>query len=204
MAFVPVPNTMKVAMCYKLSGQEMCNVFYVEGSGPPTQAQMEEVAQMYIDAWEDHLKPIQSSVTSLQRVEVRDLSVQNGAGIEYTTGLPQNGASGAGSLPNNCAVAVKKSSGLTGRSFRGRNYFGGMTTAWLDDTNSPNATVRSAIVNFFQQLALQLVADGLQEVVVSTIANGSQRATGVTTPITAYSVNDVLDSQRRRLPERGI
>jgi hypothetical protein len=150
------------------------------------------------------MQPLTNAATSLQAIEVTDVSQENGVGIIYTSGLPLVGEGTGDTMPNNSTVASKLVSGLTGRSQRGRSYFVGMdrenTTA---NRQGITAAFQDALTEAWEALIDAIGTEGFELVVKSLFHNGVPRTTGVVTPITNAVVNTTLDSQRRRLPERG-
>lgn len=191
-------------MRFTKAGQQICNVFHVRTDTPGDLGTLETIGGVFAAWWIDHLAPISTNAISLQAVEVTDVSVASGAGIEYTDGLPVAGSDNTGTMPNNVAVAVKLASGLTGRSFRGRSYYPGLSyTSLNSDKQTITTTMQTALKTIFEGLLADLVAEGMNLVVQSLFTGGAPRAAGVITDIGSVSVNPTLDSQRRRLPERG-
>jgi hypothetical protein len=128
----------------------------------------------------------------------------SGLATAVTTGLPIVGSSGLGGMsPNNVTVAVKKATGRAGRSYRGRTYVVGLPLGAYSD-NRLTTTYATALLDAFDALtAVGGPLDIFQLVVLSEVSGGVPRAEGVTTPVTGFAIDPVLDSQRRRLPGRG-
>lgn len=204
MPHIPIPNGIRVCLNYTNAGELACNVFHVEGPSDPTLADLTTIAEEFVAWWNANMKPLTSAATSLQSVEVTDVTADGQEGIEYTTGLPLAGTASGANLPNNVTVATKLTSGLTGRSRRGRSYFVGLTDNALNTgSQTLTTTFQAALTGAFQELIEQLVVAGFQLAVASLWSNGVPRTTGLLTPIINAEVNPTVDSQRRRLPERG-
>lgn len=203
MPFIPTPGGVKVVMRYSLAGQLMTNIFHVRIEDPPAVPLFEDIAAVFKAAHSANLEAQMAETCILQAIEVVDISTEAGIGIEYTTDLPAPGTNDPVGLPNNVAVAVKLVSGLVGRSQRGRFYYGGVTNSNLDAQNSPSATLRIALNGFVTSLIENLNDLHATLVVLSLVSDGASRTEGQMTEIIGSSVNDTLDSQRRRLPERG-
>jgi hypothetical protein len=113
-------------------------------------------------------------------------------------------------LPNNVTLTVSFRTANRGRSFRGRNYVVG-----LGETQVAGNTVAPSVITAFDGIYSQLLASPVAAiatwVVVSRFSGVDPvtkepipRVTGIATPITSVTVVDnVVDSQRRRLPKRG-
>jgi len=204
MAFIPVANTAQVRMQFLYDGQHCENVYHVENTGAWDVGGLQALGDGFIDWWDTELKAFAPDTVSLRQVVLRDLTTESGLAVERTTGLPLVGTNGSPALPNNVTVAVKWSTGLAGRSFRGRTYHIGMPE---------NSTVGNT-VSASPLLDLQAAYDALigvppavdaaySLVVVSLFHDNAPRVAGVTTPILDSSIEPTIDSQRRRLPGRG-
>ena len=210
MPFIPVPNGVRVCLRFAKAGQQVCNVFYVDAHGAITLTTLNQVGSIFKTWWNTYMQPITGSDTSLQAIEVVDASESGGIGIEYTTGLPLTGASSGSALPNNVTVASKLTTGRTGRSYRGRSYFNGLTDTNLQaDQQHITTTMQGVLDAAFDQLISALISQTLNLAVASLYSGVDvnhkpiPRSSGVLTDIIGASTNLTLDSQRRRLPERG-
>lgn len=204
MAHIPVPNTMRVCLRYTQIGQQVCNVFHVRAPNDPTLADLTEVAETMVAWWNAEMKPLTHAGVTLDAVEVTDISSDDQEGIVFTTGLPLAGTHSGSSLPNNATLATKLTTGLAGRSRRGRSYFVGLpTTALETGSQTVSTTYATSLQGAFQELISALITAGFELVIASLYTNGAPRTTGIATPVENASVNRTVDSQRRRLPERG-
>lgn len=204
MAFIPVPDGIKVCMRFTKAGQQVCNVFYVTTTSTVDDTFLDGLGAALKTWWTSNVGPGVSSDVALQAIELTDASVSGGLGIEYTTGLPVSGSSSGTALPNNVTLAIKLASGLTGRSNRGRQYLIGLPANSLDtDQNHVSSAAQSAIKGWYDSLISDIVAYGAQLVIASFFTGGAPRTTAVTHEVGSVSVNPTIDSQRRRLPERG-
>lgn len=204
MAFIPVPDTVEVRMQYSYDGQQVENVFHVHQDGEWTVSQMQAIATVFVDLFDDELDTFAAATLTLNRVLVRDLTTSSGLAIEWTTGLPLSGLSPSPQLPNNVTAAVKWTTGLAGRSFRGRTYHLGLCENSVT-ANELVSTLPADLESAYATLITNIPAavTGAALVVVSKYHLGAPRTTGITTDIIAVSVDPVVDSQRRRLPGRG-
>jgi hypothetical protein len=104
-------------------------------------------------------------------------------------------------MPDNVTLSIKKSSGLTGRTARGRLYWIG--THALDIASNENSYVAASVT------AIEAAVDAIRVAIAATVwtpsivsrfASGVKRPTGVAfTWIASNAVNQNVDSQRRRL-----
>jgi len=203
MAFIPAVNTLKAEMIYNHIGQICENVLYAQMAGTPSITDLTDYAGTLVNWFDTQLQPLVSNGTALVMVKVRDMTTESGAAIEFTVDLPISGTGGS-ALPGNVTVATKWSTGLAGRSFRGRSYLVGLPVG----NNTTNANVldsgyASDLDDAMENLITDITVDDRTFVVASFFHLGAPRVTAVLTEIIAASVDTNLDSQRRRLAGRG-
>lgn len=204
MAFVPTANGVKVCLRYNQNGETTCNIFHVDNGAPATLADLTTIAETFLDWWGTNLQSLQENSTALVAIECKALDSVSAPGIEFTDGLPIAGTNSSGALPNNVTVAVKWNTGLSGRSFRGRTYHVGLAVDQITGgAQELGVAVVSAFRDAYSALIDALTTLGKPLVVLSLFNGGIARSNGLMTTIINAFVNRVLDSQRRRLPERG-
>lgn len=210
MAFIPVPDGIKCVMRFSKASQQVCNVFYVTTPDTVDDTLLDTLGSTLYNWWYANGRLLQSNDVALQAIELTDVSVEGGLGIEYTTLLPANAIGGVDYLPNNVTLAIKLSSGMTGRSNRGRQYWIGIKQNQLaSDYNHITTTFQTAIKGAYDSLISDLVSAGFTLVIASLYSGVDgdgkpiPRTTGVTHEVASVVVNATIDSQRRRLPERG-
>jgi len=114
------------------------------------------------------------------------------------------GISGGDALPASMAIVVTLRTALRGRSYRGRNYVGGISDSSVEGVNLVKPAFRAECVDVFNDLIGGTIVTQGAWVVVSRFHDKVPLTTGVTTVVnTVLTVDNVLDSQRRRLPGRG-
>lgn len=204
MPFIPTPNGVKVCMKFTKAGQQCCNIFHVRVPSAPDEAMLNTIGSIFKTAWNDKLETSTANDTTLDAIEVTDISTAGGLGIVYTTGLPEAGGPGNNPLPNNVTVATKLLTGRTGRSYRGRFYMNGVSAPFVTaDAQHITPTMQGHLRDFVDQLVADLLLEGLNLAIASFFSGGVPRTSGVLTDVTGATINSTLDSQRRRLPERG-
>jgi len=202
MAFVPAPGVVMAELVYSYQSQICENTLYFERLDDWTPTNMTVLAEALAAWWEENIQANVTSALSLTSVRVTDLSTQTSLGIEYIGELPESGGAAGDPLPNSVTAAVTFVTDIRGRSFRGRNYILGL----LESQVSGNF-LSSGTVSFFTDaytLLIDVAADAdCTWVVLSRYSDNAPRVTAVATPITGVRMNQVVDSQRRRLPGRG-
>lgn len=209
MPFVPVPNTIAVDVVYLYAGQRVENTLYFErGDGWDTTSITTFLNDL--QAWiSQELMPVLSQAIQFIELAARLLDTASSIGIVNTVSPVVSGGVAGDAVSNNVSYTVSFRTGLTGRSFRGRNYVPGIPVTSVA-SNTIGAGFRTALLAYYTGLMALGVDNGITWVVVSRFSgvdsNGDPipRVTGVTTPIVSVGTFDTtVDSQRRRLPGRG-
>lgn len=200
MAFQSVPNTAQVFISGTQNGEVIGMTFYAfRGSGYNI-TDLQNLADDMDDWMGTELLPLLSQDYVYDKTVVRGLENEEDLTAEADTNAGAGSVAGDG-LSNNVTFAVKRLSGFTGRSARGRVYVTGLAATDLQaNENRVNSTF---IVNLLQALAdiiTYIIANGWVDVIVSRYANGSKRTEGVVYSITDWANTDErVDTQRRRL-----
>jgi len=203
MPFVPFPLVCKAELIFRQDNQIIENVLHYRAIATVGIEAMELLADSLKTQWNTSLKPLTHSSVSLVAIRITNLETEFSPVVEYVSGLPIAGTLAGTQLPNNVTVVAKFTTLARGRSFRGRAYQVGLSTTAING-NVLTSTYRTSL-----QAAWLLMLDmggeeGWRLVVASRISGGAPRPDGVSTIVEGVSVNPTLDSQRRRLPERGL
>lgn len=199
--FIPAGNTAKVRLNYQTPGGTANNVLYFRQDVSWTSETLTALAEQVASSWNDFLSPITSVDVTLFSVEAIDVGVPSGAGV--VVGADITGTLNSPVLPSNVTLSIKFGSGFTGRSRRGRMYFVGLTeiqVAGDEIVDSAQDSLIDNITAFFNEITDTLHVD---HVIVSYCSNGEWRVDAVTTIVTSYSSDFIIDSMRRRLSGRG-
>lgn len=201
-AFIPAPDTIKIRMVYTYASNTYMNVFYFHKAGAVA-SDVSEIVDEVITAWNANIKPLQTSALTLAFVEGTLLN--SAADTQITASVNTAGTGGSDASPFSNTLVIKFTTGLTGRSQRGRLYHIGFTTAQIN-VNTVNSThasnLRAAYETFFGAIGSATTSE---HVIVSYCHDGAWRTTAATTPVLFYLLTDInVDSQRRRLNTRGM
>ena len=202
MAFIPLPDTIEVAMRFLYQGEQAVNVYHVQPGVPITLSELEHWGSVFVSWWDGQIAPNVPSTVSLQTISLVDRSTQFGLGIDYSTGLPLPGGASIPALPNNVTIAIRWGTGLKGRSFRGRTFHIGIGETQVSG-NILDPGSLAPLLGAYTQLIDTVDTEGGTLVVASRYQGGAPRTTGVLTPIIGVSIDPTIDSMRKRLPGRG-
>lgn len=203
MAFVPLPLGFKAEVKFSLAGELMVNVYHFKSTVPVTTVNMTIIAEIIRDAWVAQVQDLQGAAVSLQEIVMTDISVEDGAQVIFVDDLPQAGQALGELLPFNVAVVISNKSGFTGRSRNGRTYIGGFTENFVAGS-TPAIEILTNLLAYHITIADSAGAADASFGVASYISDGEPRTEAVFTPYDVFTVDGVTDSQRRRLPGRGI
>lgn len=203
-AFIPVPDVVSVGVVYNLRGEFCQNTAYFSGVSLDT-ASLSALAASFDSHWNTGVLDLLSEDLSVSEYVVADQSDISGPVFTRVPPTLEVGGVASPALSNNVAFCVSLRTANRGRSFRGRLYLPGISSASMDDPNHLVPAIATNIANaVFTALDQVTVDTGAIPVVVSRFTAGAPRTTGIATPIvTVIAVDNVVDSQRRRLPGRG-
>jgi len=202
MPFQSVPETAEATPIFLVNGQLIQNTYHGRKSGGYSTADLEAFAEAVDLSVAAHQLPLLSTEVTYVRTEVRGLEFENDQVVIDSTSTDP-GTIASPPLPLSVSFAVKRTSGFTGRSARGRVYWPSVNLAQVlaTDENRMAVSNAAAVVNAIEEMRLDIVAAGWVPVIVSRFANGAPRAEGVTFNWTGTSSDDNrFDSRRDRMP----
>jgi len=203
MVFQSVPETAEINHIFSLNAQIVQNTHYAKRPGGYGLADLQNLADaidpLFLITFVTDCPP----EAIYLRTEVRGLEFEND---QVATAFAGTGAGTDASpaLPNNVTFAIKKLSGLTGRSARGRVFWIGIprNKTSLVNENLLDATYAGLIVEDidFVRSTIEGLA-GWDAVLVSRVTGGFARPFGVTFPwLTTSNTDLIVDTHRGRLP----
>ena len=203
MAFQAVPDTVSIQIIYTSNAVFVQNSFYAELVGGYTLADLVALAAgidgQVAGTWLAQQNPNAIYV----RTEVRGLAFENDLTATNSTSNGP-GVFVSEAAPNNVTLSVKKTSGLTGRSARGRTYWIGIPRTQLEAVNENlfMPAYVTAVENAVDSIRTQIIAlPSWIPVLVSRFTAGVQRPVGVTFAWNGTTcVDNIVDTQRGRLP----
>jgi hypothetical protein len=200
MPTVPNDQVARAVLRFLWEAQIVQNVLHFQKGDGWITAQLVALGEQLVDWWDTSWKT--SSPTNLRLQEVHVTDLQPGGGITSIIPAEIVGTGSSPSLPNNVTAAVKLTTGLGGRSNRGRIYHVGLCEGQVIASQLDPTFIPGVVTQYSKLIDGTTITPG-QLCVYSQFVGGSPRTTGVPTPVTAVSVDPFIDSQRRRLPGRG-
>lgn len=204
MAFIPTAGAVRVDIEFVLAQQQVHNIIWCSRDAAWTQAEREGLADAIKTWWDTGAKVAFSSQIALTRITVVNQDTANAPSSTLVVSPPIAGGGGAVSAPNNAACVATLRTDLRGRNYRGRMYFGGIPTGSITDSITLLLAFTTSLITQLGNLKTAIEALGAIWVVVSKFVNKLPRASGLKTPVSAITVDQYIDSQRRRLGGRGV
>ncbi len=203
--FIPVPNAASVELIYSMNGETCENVFYVRKGSPYSFSDLQSL-RATVNTWDSTTwSPFRGAYASLVRIKTRARDTASSPSEDFALPTPRAGTQTGVTLPNNATFAFKLVTGLSGRSFRGRLFFVGLTSNYYGaDSDHISVVAATNVAGALTTLLTVLASAGHTLGVVSYRSNKVFRTTGLFTPATGWVVADYnFDSMRRRLAGRG-
>jgi hypothetical protein len=202
--FIPVPFTLKIELRYTCFGQKIENVVYFSRVTQWTEEDAQAMGAGLVNWFDTNMAGVMPPALSLNAVRMTNMESASAFAMDYTTGLPIAGEAESPPLPMNVTASIKLSTAGRGRSYTGRSYWPVMLSNYVTG-NTLTPVARTNIKNAWEALRVLSPAGtfGANLSVVSFTTNGALRTEGITTNVTAVSVDENVDSQRRRLTGRG-
>lgn len=201
MPFITVPNVLMAELVFSGASGVCENTLYFRKDTSVQDSDPEDIAIMLTAWWKENLQVLVSNGLTLIKIKVVDLSTEDGFFTEMPV-IDGVGGNISAKCPMNVTAAIKFNTNRSGRSYRGRNYFAGLTTTQVTG-DALVAGVRDSLIAAYQDLMDHAGNIGFTWVVVSRYMNNAPRATGISTQVEAVTMDSTLDSQRRRLYGRG-
>lgn len=202
MAFIPAVDVAQVSLRYTRDFQDLENTLYFLRDTSIDLAGLEALGLAVQTWWITEHRALVSAQVSYREIFVRDLTTQSGLERQFIVDPPQTGAVAGDAVPSNVTFSISFRTGFAGRSFRGRNYIPPINEGQIS-ANRMLAPIVADWITVYQNLGAAIPADWTW-VILSRFSDGQPRVNGLPTPVLGVQVaDDVVDSQRRRLPGRG-
>lgn len=203
--YIPAANVARVELVYDASGSIMENVYHVLGTAAWTHETLVNLAVAAV-SWEGDVGSHgRSTNVQCEKCIVTDLTTETSERIVQTDGLPIPGIIASPILPLNATFAVTSLTAMRGRSYRGRTYWIGLPASKVTESKIDPAFANGLVTGMGALQDAVSTVNGGKLVVLSQFQDGAWLTEAVATEITSYAYADLFtDSQRRRLPGRGM
>lgn len=210
MAFQPCPETAEIRLQGVMYSQQVENVFHARISTTPTLDDLNTIVSTVNDWATGTYANHQSNDLHWTQLVVTDLNVAGGIQVVHDMSGEGGGVIDARVKTNQDTFAVALKTGQAGRSFRGRAYVLAVPSGYYNSANTLDPLNAAAYVALFDTLREDLNTAGFPLGILSRFNKDAvptpphKRAEGLLTDVvTVTSADNIVDSQRRRLPGRG-
>lgn len=212
MPFVPVANVAQIQIVGSIDNQETVNDLYFVSTAPPiSQVSLQALITALVDWLNSQLAPLYNEGWSGSALRGRDLTSQfSFVAANSLAGLV--GGTAGEAAPNNVSSNIVFGTDLAGRNNHGSNRIPALTNS-LISLNTIDTTWQSNVAAaYFSLIAPSSVLPGGWTWVVVSRYSGTDPITGKPVPrvagvfhevFSAYFVDQVVDSQKTRLPKHG-
>ena len=199
MAFIPIEDVVQVMLNFTTNLSTVAqNRFYVLPADAIDDALLEAACALFANWWEDNYSVGAASTWNLASVVARDMTIESGREVVYTTDLPVPGQGLTGQDAFSVSGTVTWLTGYVGRSFRGRTYLVGVSANNVVGNHLHPDFVAGMQTQF--DALIENCNDGEMPLqVVSLYHDGAPRAAGLIRPVTSCRMNSKIATQRRRL-----
>jgi len=202
MAFIPVPNSASLCFDFVSAGQNWQFCLTVrKSSGSITPSDLNILSGEGHGWWTSTLKALLGSWNTLKQVRATDISVQGGA--QDVDIVSEAGTASGTIMALNAPMCVSLRTQKRGRSYRGRVYVSGIVQANMNDAVLWGSGAVTAFPAAFATLQTSLDTAGFDVVVASKQHNLVTTNPAETNEVIAFTADNKIDSQRRRLSGRG-
>lgn len=199
MAFIPLPSGIKIELKYRKNNAPVVNIIWGTTSLEIDTDLLVAIGEAVVAWWNTTRKDQVVSSMALEEVVVTDWSTESGLQHVEVVSPPAAGTNAGTDLPSNVAFVVTFYTGYSGRSNRGRNYLCGLPESAVS-ANQITTTYLAAMISDQLQLRDDLSILGVYQVVASFYHDNAPRVTGVSRIVTDMGGDNVVDTQRRRIP----
>jgi len=190
------PLVVRVAVVMQRDTRQIVNTFHVEKVGAWAFTDLVTLASAVKTWWDTYYKPMLPTVYSLAQIQCRVYNPSAPLAYDLNVAPGDAGTRAVTAEAGNVTLSMSERTGLAGRKFRGRMYLAGLGEPDVSTVD----TVSSAVVALAANAMANLITGGLPSGNFLTLFH---RNTNTFTDVIAYVIENIVDSQRRRLPGRG-
>jgi hypothetical protein len=175
------------------------NVLWCATSSTPLMADLVAIGAAFSDWATEALAPNITNNWHVDGVNLRAMNEEEGISIFYDDGFPADGTGGTAFEANQVAYTVTLSTGLVGRSARGRVYGLGINPARVANGVRLTDVAQGQYTACWESLRVLLEGDGHALQVVSFVDAGVPRAAGRKLPVLSLAARFPIATHRGRL-----
>jgi len=188
-------DAMQLTMRWSVAGDAefmVCTLGIIEVTGGRTPSVL---AADIFAAWDASTMTTAANISTGWSVGTCFLTYQTGSGpVTFEGGGVLSGSNAGTTLPNNCAVLLKKQTNFGGRSNRGRMYLpsGYLPESVVNQVGTIDPATVTSLTTMWGTFVDNLTGDSIQPALLHSDGSGA-------TPITSFVVAPKIATQRTRM-----
>lgn len=196
------PTVAKATMIFKEDTRAFENIFHFHKPTAWNVLELTQLATDLISWWNLNYKTAATADVSLTEVQTRKLDPADPLAADVPVTPPIQGTQPGQDVPADATMTMSWRTGKAGRRYRGRNYAVGLPELLRTTDDRMGSTYVNGLAGIAAALIHSILTAG--ELVVFH-APGDVPSTFDNTwdVVTTAVIENILDSQRRRLPGRG-
>lgn len=198
MPFIPSPGEIAISIHFTLAGLPISITIVLRNPGGPPSAQELEDAVNAANTWaRDTLMDHLSQDTFQTGATGYDLTTESSPVFSVVTSPPVAGLYATNAEFMTSAVVASLRTGNRGRSGRGRNFVPGIPQNVRQDASHVTTQYAADLLGAYLTGATLFALNGFSWVVLSKFTNKQPRTVGFPQEITAFVVNNEVDTKDR-------
>jgi hypothetical protein len=190
------PLVAKVALIMGRDTRQIVNTFHCLKPGGWSASDLVSLANLVKTWWDSYYKVMIPTNYALTQIQVRVYNPTVPLAYDLNVSPPIAGTRPGNAEPGNATMSMSERTGLAGRKYRGRMYLAGLA--------QPDVTQSDTVISFITAAAANAMANLISQLFLNnTELSIFHRNSNTVTEVIAYVIENILDSQRRRLPGRG-
>lgn len=201
--FIPFEGVIQAELIYSVQDQIVENVLHYHSTLTITESELGRLKDGLSSWWNTAGKLNLSSAVALERIKCTDLTTDSGPAIDVPITPPVFGTHAGETLPLNVAGLVKFTTGLRGRSYRGRMFIVPLCEDQVVENQIDPAILAAMSARYDALKSITVLGTTFTLVIASRQHAGVRRTVGVWVPVTTVALLPQVATQRRRMPGRG-
>jgi hypothetical protein len=193
---VVIPNTARAAIRMQVGGRQRVNVLHFNKAGGFSTSDLNTLNTELMTWWQTFMRPQLSTLISL--VDITSTNLHDAVQEQDVQPCLSNcaGQNAGEPEPGNVTFTTSWRTDVVGRRYRGRSYWPGMVNTNTNNDDTVVSTLLTAAAVAAGNLIFGSISNGAALAIASRVLLSSRVVTG-------FVLENILDSQRRRLPGRG-
>lgn len=197
------PQVCLVRLIFKRDTREMLNTFHVSKASAWTSGQMTILANDILSWYTTFYRGVIPNDITLVQIQVRKQDPLDPQAVDLAVTSGGTGTRGGPTEAGNVSVTMSERTGLAGRAYRGRMYVPGIIEGDVTADDRIGSSLIAGLTAAISNLITDLVSAGFALTVFHRPGLTPHIRDNTFNNVLFYVIENIIDSQRRRLPNRG-